>query len=62
MKNLSKTILALCLNLLLSNAFAQSKDEMAFKNVIEKETDAWFARDAAKMDPFGQKYPKQRNA
>lgn len=58
MKNLSKTFLALCLSLLLQNAFAQSKDEMAIKNVIEKETDAWFARDAAKMESYWAKVPQ----
>lgn len=58
MKNLSKTILALCLSLLLSNAFAQSKDEMAIKNIIEKETDAWFARDAVKMESYWAKVPQ----
>lgn len=58
MKNLSKTFLALCLSLLLQNAFAQLKDEMAIKNVIEKETDAWFARDAAKMESYWAKVPQ----
>ncbi len=58
MKNISKTTLALCLSLLLLNAFAQSKDEMAIKNVIEKETDAWFARDAAKMQSYWAKVPQ----
>lgn len=58
MRNISKTLLALCLNLLLLNAFAQSKDEMAIKNVIEKETDAWFARDVAKMESYWAKVPQ----
>ncbi len=43
---------------MLSNAFAQSKEEMAIKNVIEKETDAWFARDAAKMESCWAKVPQ----
>lgn len=58
MKNLSKTILALCLSLLLSNAFAQSKDEEVIKSVIEKETNAWFARDATKMESYWAKVPQ----
>ena len=58
MKNLSKTLLALCLSLLLTNAFAQSKDETAIKTVIEKETSAWFARDAKAMESCWAKVPQ----
>ena len=58
MKNLSKITLALCLSLLLSNAFAQSKDEKAIKAVIEKETAAWFARDAKAMESYWAKVPQ----
>ena len=58
MKNLSKTLLALCLSLLFTNAFAQSKDETAIKNVIEKETSAWFARDAKAMESCWAKVPQ----
>lgn len=58
MKNLSKTFLALCLSLLLSNAFAQAEEETAIKNVIEQETDAWFARDAEKMKSYWAAVPQ----
>ena len=58
MKNFSKITLALCLNFLLLNTFAQSKDEASIKSVIEEETDAWFARDAAKMKSYWAEVPQ----
>lgn len=58
MKNLSKSLLALCLSLLIQNAFAQSEEETAIKNVIAQETDAWFARDAAKMKSYWAEVPQ----
>ena len=58
MKNVSKTILALCLSTLLTNAFAQSAEEAAIKTVIEKETQAWFDRDAKAMKSYWADVPQ----
>lgn len=40
------------------SVISDTQDELAIKNVIEKETEAWFARDAAKMESCWAKVPQ----
>jgi hypothetical protein len=50
MKNLLKTFSFLMLLMMSSLTFAQNtKEEAAIKAIIEKETEAWFNRDATQM-------------